>query len=221
MKKTLLFLIGLLLSQYTFAACKTIREGTYFTLTSSGGSSCYRYYVSSGKMPVFTLKHKNGKGDLDLAVYTDSSLSQKIGSSSASGTTSELLTLFPKDSGRYLYAKVKNYNQKSGTYSLYAKQVDFVSKIGEVLAETAIEATIEWGLKALLGIDNSSSESDQQNVERASSTIMSMLQGKSLANTSRDLLIAEVKKELIGDGFVSDFALNYAIAIIDEIYEYY
>jgi hypothetical protein len=225
MKKAMFFLTVLLLSfsQYTFAECQTINEGNYSTVSglSKGDSACYQYYVSSGNMPVFTLKHQNGQADFDLAVYSDSSMTREIGSGTSPGIASELVTLSSENSGQSLYVKVTNHSHDWGTYQLYAEQVDFGSKIGEVLAETATEAVIEWGIKALFGIDDTSNEDSQKNVGRASSAIMSMLQGKNLANTSRDLLIGEVKREMVGDGFISDFAVNYAISIIDDIYKHY
>ncbi len=224
MKKTLILLnlLLLLLPQYTFAECQTITEGTYFNISAtSSGSTCYKYYVHQNNMPVFTLKHKTGQADFDLAVYSDSSLSNQISSSTSSGTATEMLTLSIDNYGRYLYAKVTNYSNSSATYALYTKQVDFASKLGEVMAETAAVALIGWAIKGILGIEDNSSETTQNNVGRASTTIMSMLQGKRLAGTSRDLLINEVKRELVGDGIISDFTVNYAVSIIDEIYEHY
>ncbi|KHD05408.1 hypothetical protein PN36_15095 [Candidatus Thiomargarita nelsonii] len=222
MKKKMLFALLLLLTQYAFAGCKTIPEGKYFTLSMrTTGSACYQYYVASGNMPVFTLKNKKGQADFDLAIYNDSEFSKRIGLSEYSGTASELLTLATEDYNKYFYIIVTNASNNSGTYELYAKQIDFANQFGEVFAETMVDYAIEWSLKALLGIDQDSSASTQQNAARTSAAISSMLQGKTLAGTSRDLLIDEIKRSTVGDGFISDFTVNYAISIIDEIYEYY
>ena len=92
-----LALIIILFPGYAFGKCSevgTIENDEYFWMESKRKADfCYKRYIHSGYLTVVTLKHKEGKGDYDVRVFSDSGFGNKISSSTATGAKSELLVL--------------------------------------------------------------------------------------------------------------------------------
>lgn len=230
--------------------CVTITEGDTITWAfRNGASPCYRYTVVTGRLPVLTLKPLDEATDVDLVVYNDSELSEQLATSNISGSTTKLLTLSIPRSTHEVYIKVVNYAGGNSEYALYAEQVNLVSIAVEAGLSAAGQAFLRWAADQFIGTparteeETERTEEDERterakttetpemvenrkratlaNLDRAFTVVSSMVQGKSFTATSRDLLINEVKRGLLGDGFMSDFAMNFAVSVVDEVYKHH
>jgi TPR repeat protein len=208
--------------------CVTIAEGDSITgVVRNGASPCYRYAVASGNLPVLTLKPLDDGMDVDLVVYSDSELSEQLATSTAAGSSTELLTLWIPQAAREVYVTVVKHTSGNGEYTLYAEQVNLVGKAAEAALSATGQAFLRWGMDKFLGTNEETTTTENEkrstfaHLDRAFSVASSLLQGRSLATTSRNFLINEVKRELVGDGFMSDFAVSFTLSIVDDIFKHY
>ena len=221
-----LAVVALLLPDYVLGKCNevnTINSGYYYWMESEKETSfCYKRYVQSGLLTVVTLKHKEGKGDFDVRVFSDSGFNNQISSSTASGAKSELLVLPIQEYSGYLYLSVNNYTNLYGKYEIYVHQIDLAEIAGESFALTGVEYLAEEFIKGLFGVDENSSSSAQNEANRAAVALVSQLQGKSLSDTTEDLLVNEVRRAFTGDNsFISSFMANFGVSLIKNIYVNY
>lgn len=216
----ILSLISAIAWAYEF---EEINKGySYSANLYSKGTYYYKYYAPSSRLVVFTLKNLNGESDFDLFIYKNSSMTNPIGKSESSGTTTEReLVSVSGDYGQYFYIKVVNYGDSFSRFKLYPHEIDYFGIAKDVFLETAAEALLETIIKSLLDIEDDSEA--ERNVERATTVIMGVFQEKNLAEIGSDLLISEItsviRKEL-GYGFLGSFAVNYATSLIKEVYRY-
>jgi hypothetical protein len=221
-----LALIIILFPGYAFGKCSevgTIENDEYFWMESKRKADfCYKRYIHSGYLTVVTLKHKEGKGDYDVRVFSDSGFGNKISSSTATGAKSELLVLPIQEHSKYLYIYVNNYTDQYGKYEIYVHQIDLGELVGEALALSGVEYLAEAFIRELFGVDEQSSSSDQNDANRAAVGLVSQLQGKSLSDTTEGLLINEVRRAFAGDNsFVSAFMANFGTSLVKNIYSRY
>jgi hypothetical protein len=186
---------------------------------AGGNTRYYKYYISSGRISVFTLKNLSSGSDFDLYLYSDEGMNNLVGKGSNSGTKSELEVISQENYGRYVYIKVKNYGNEYASYKLYAHEIDFVKILTDSLLETAAISL----LKQLFSSDDDSEE-DTRNKARAATVIFSAISGKNLGEIGEELLINEVTtaiQEELGYGFWGDYAVSCATNFIRTIYMYY
>ena len=207
---------------YTFLA-----NGKYGYQTLGGKQSSYwKCYVPANKMAVFTLKNKSRVSDFDLFVYSDKSKNYKLGSGRNRGTTSELVSLNPSNSGKYVYIQVFNDGSPSSEYNLHVHHVDLVDIATQAFVDASAQYLVEEGLKWLFDIDDSNRNHDEssRNISRASSLIISALKNENLGGASKNLIINEITmglREEFGYGFWGNLLVNYAISVVDKTYAYY
>jgi hypothetical protein len=186
---------------------------------SPKNTSYYKYYVSSDRMAVLTLKNMSYESDFDIYVYSDESMTNLIGKGANDEDKTELELISQKDYGRYVYIKVINYGDSYATYKLYAHEVDFIQILTDALVESAV-----IGIIKLLLSDEDDTESETRNKSRAATAIFGALSGKNLGEIGKDLLISEVTSSLreeLGYGFWGDYAVSCGVSFIRKIYKYY
>ena len=226
LKYTWLIFVAFILPGHALAKCNkisTIELGKYYWMKMEQKDSfCYKRYVHSGYLTVVTLKHKEGKGDFDVRVFSDSGFSNKISSSTATGARSELLVLPVQKQSKHLYLRVNNYTDLYGKYEIHVHQIDLAELVGEALALTGVEFLAQAFISELFGVDEQSSSSSQNDANRAAVALVSQLQGKSLSDTTESLLINEVRRTFSGDNsFVSSFMANFGTTLIKRVYSQY
>ena len=183
---------------------------------------CYKRYIYSEYLTVVTLKHKEGDGDFDIRAYSDAGFKNKVASSTTTGPRSELLVLPIQEHSNYLYLYVNNYTDKYAKYEIYVDQIDLAKLAGEAFVLSGMEYIAEEFIKTLTETNDQSSSSAQNDANRAAVALVSKLQGKSLSDTSKSLLINEVRRAFSGDNsFVSSFMANFATSLIERIYARY
>lgn len=218
--------ICLILTPFSLLAkCNEYDDKYYYTLDlNSKSSTCYSYYLPAGEMAVFTLKYITGNADFDLYIYDYSDFSEQLAKGISSGINSELTTLWPQNNANRIYLEIKNISGVTGTYRLYVHRIDLADKAVQVLTEYAVQNTLEYMIGALFGVDDNSSQEAQDNVKRGAALSMSFLKGRSLSETSIDMMIKEmtmkVQKEL-GYGFAGKLTVKYGTSLLKDIYRYY
>ncbi len=201
--------------------CQQIAGNKQYSLSATAkGQICYAYYVASGNMPVLTLKHRRGQADFDIHVYRDNALSNEVAKRDSQGAKSELLVLPPTSRGRYLYLKIENYTNASGSYALYADQIDLADKAGQIFAETAAESLLKSAFTSIFGIKDSDRRSNRS-INAMTTAMVSNLAGKNLSETSADVMISDIRRQMVGDGFLDSLIINYMVAIVRDVYRYY
>jgi hypothetical protein len=127
-----------------------------------------------------------------------------------------------QDSPRYVYLHVYNYSSGYGKYELYVHEIDLGVLLENALVLTGAEYITELIIREVTGTTDESSEFSQNNANRAAVGLVSRLQGKSLASSSEDLLINEIRREVSGgNSFISAFIANFGVSLIKAIYSKY
>ncbi len=223
--KSLLISILLFLPSVVFAKCVTTddaKSGYYYTLESSKKSDfCYKRYLSSNLLTVVTLKHISGNSDFDVEVYSNNTFGKASYVSNSSGAKSELLVLPMSDYSKNIYIRVVNHSGTQGKYQLYVHQIDIGEIFGEAMAVTGLEYIAEAFISEIFGVTQNSSDRAQADANRAAVALVSGLQGNSLSNTTETMLINEIRREAVGNGFVSSFIVNFGVTLVRNIYSKY
>ena len=194
---------------------------SYWMKSSTKTDFFYKRYVHAGYLAIATLKHIEGTADFDIKAYSDGNFKTNICSSSASGPKTELLLLPIQNNSRYLYFNVKNYSGNYGKYELYIHEINIGGLIEDSFYRTSLEYIAEVAIKEILGIQDDSNQAIQNNANRAAITLVSQLQGDSLSDTSKGLLINEWRRAFTGkNDFFSSLVVNFGVALFDRIYIY-
>ena len=219
-----IFIIFLLSLTILNATCTEINDKYYYEDSlSKNNTKCYKYWINSDTIPVFTLKHNTGSNsDFDIHIYDYSDMSKLLDKGINNGKSTELLTLSPNSSYQYVYIKITNAGS-FGSFKLYTHQIKYLTYIDKALTLTMIQSGVESILESLFGVNENSSVSDKKNISRGASIVMSSLLGKDLGDTSKDLMINEIgikAKQEFGYGFWGKVVAKYGTLIVRDIYRY-
>ncbi|QLE56398.1 hypothetical protein [Nostoc sp. TCL26-01] len=184
----------------------------YHETLNSQGVTYYKYKVPAYSFGVFTLKNHSRRADFDIYIYNYSGGWKLLTKGENTGVTTELVTTPMVSQDRYAYIKIVNYGSQPSQYLFYANHVTPVNNFAIALAETIIICSLER--------KNINSETSSRLV----TGISSILQGNNLAGLSRDILINEITSNMrkqFGYGCTGDFAVNWVVSIIKDVYRNY
>ncbi|HEX2252524.1 MAG TPA: hypothetical protein VHQ65_04585 [Thermoanaerobaculia bacterium] len=183
---------------------------------AAGQRANYTYTVPAHQITVITLKHVRGDTDFDYLARSAGG-DRRLASGANYGRTTELDFVVPAEYPQEIEIWVQNNGRRSGTYRLITHDVDPAELLGQALAEAMIEEL----LRGLLGLDDSAAS---QQIDRAITGGLSMLQGRNLAQTSETLVLAEIESFVaneMGTGVVGRVTFKFLAGFAGELYRYY
>lgn len=208
-----LLLSGLALGVLSFPAAA--EPGVEVQLDAGDGTA-YSYTVPANQFTVVTLKPVRGDTDFNFLVHSDDG-DRRLAAGVNRGRTTELDFVVPAESPQEIDIWVQNSGRRRGTYRLIVHDIDPEQLLGDAIAATMVEEF----LRSLLGVDDSL---QGQQVDRAITSGLSMLQGRNLAQTSEAVVLGEIESFVaneIGTGVLGRVTFKFLAGFAGEVYRYY
>ena len=183
---------------------------------AAGSGTTYTYTVPANQITVITLKHVRGDTDFDYLARPAGG-DRRLASGVNHGRTTELDFVVPAEYSQEIEIWVQNSGQRPGTYRLITHDVDPAQLMGEAIAE----AMVEEFLRGLFGVDDST---QGQEIDRAITSGLSMLQGRNLAQTSEALVLGEIESFVaneIGTGIIGRVTFKFLAGFAGELFRHY
>lgn len=191
---------------------------------SSSNNSYWKYRIPANSMGVFTLKNPTNNSDLDIYIYNDSGRNYRLNYGNEPGSKTELVTVYNNsDYGKYVYIKIANAGDYRTKFQFYGHAVNLTEKAGEAIINAGV-SHLATNLLCWLADADCDSGTNSRNAGRAANVAVSLLKGEDFGSMTKGAIRNELTTELrnqLGYGFWGDFALNYTIDILDDVYRNY